>query len=49
MLSTGFADLEKQERVQPTSMFRIASISKPVTAVAVPCPSLLTRNSIEFT
>lgn len=31
----GFADREKQESVQPGSLFRIASISKPITAVAV--------------
>jgi len=31
----GYADLEKKEPVQPTSRFRIASMSKPITAVAV--------------
>src|SRR5580658_6116552 len=31
----GFADLEKKEPAQPDSLFRIASISKPFTAVAV--------------
>ena len=31
----GFADLETKGPVQPDSLFRIASISKPVTAVAV--------------
>ena len=31
----GYADLEKKEPVEPTSLFRIASISKPITAVAV--------------
>jgi CubicO group peptidase (beta-lactamase class C family) len=31
----GFADVEKQERVQPTSLFRIASVSKPFTSAAV--------------
>ena len=31
----GWADKERQQRVEPTSLFRIASISKPVTAVAV--------------
>ena len=31
----GYADIAKQEPVQPTSLFRIASISKPITAVAV--------------
>jgi N-acyl-D-amino-acid deacylase len=31
----GHADLEKQEAVQPTSLFRIASVSKPITATAV--------------
>ena len=31
----GFADLEKREPTRPDSLFRIASISKPFTAVAV--------------
>jgi len=31
----GLADRERQEAVQPTALFRIASISKPITAVAV--------------
>ncbi len=31
----GFADLERQVPVQPDSLFRIASVSKPITAVAV--------------
>ncbi len=31
----GFADLEQKRPVQPASLFRIASISKPLTAVAV--------------
>jgi N-acyl-D-amino-acid deacylase len=31
----GFADAGRQQPVQPTALFRIASISKPVTAVAV--------------
>lgn len=31
----GWADKERQQRVEPTSLFRIASISKPITAVAV--------------
>ena len=31
----GWADLERRERVQPTSLFRMASLSKTVTAVAV--------------
>ena len=31
----GWADVEEQEPVQPESLFRLASISKPVTAVAV--------------
>jgi N-acyl-D-amino-acid deacylase len=31
----GFADREQEEPVQPDSLFRIASISKPITAVAV--------------
>ncbi len=31
----GWVDRERQQRVEPTSLFRIASISKPITAVAV--------------
>ncbi len=31
----GYADLGNQEAVKPTSLFRIASISKPITAVAI--------------
>lgn len=31
----GYADLATGERVQPASLFRIASISKPITAVAI--------------
>ena len=31
----GFADIESEEPVLPDSLFRIASISKPVTAVAI--------------
>ena len=31
----GLADVEKGVKVSPTSLFRIASISKPITAVAV--------------
>jgi N-acyl-D-amino-acid deacylase len=31
----GFADVEKKAPVRPESMFRLASISKPITAVAV--------------
>ena len=31
----GLADVENEELVQPDSLFRIASISKPVTAVAI--------------
>jgi N-acyl-D-amino-acid deacylase len=31
----GYADLKTMEPVQPTSLFRIASISKPITAVAI--------------
>src|SRR5262249_9005879 len=31
----GWADVEKQEPVEPAALFRIASISKPITAVAV--------------
>jgi CubicO group peptidase (beta-lactamase class C family) len=31
----GYADAARREKVQPTSRFRIASISKPITAVAI--------------
>jgi N-acyl-D-amino-acid deacylase len=31
----GYADVEKKEPVQPAALFRIASVSKPITAVAV--------------
>lgn len=31
----GYADVEKKEPVQPDALFRIASISKPITAVAI--------------
>jgi CubicO group peptidase (beta-lactamase class C family) len=31
----GFADREKKEPVRPNSLFRIASISKPITAAAI--------------
>ncbi|MBW3538629.1 MAG: serine hydrolase [Planctomycetes bacterium] len=31
----GYADLEARKPVEPTSLFRIASISKPITAVAI--------------
>ena len=31
----GLADVEKKEAVQPQSLFRIASVSKPITAVAI--------------
>lgn len=31
----GYADLDAKEAVQPDSLFRIASLSKPITAVAV--------------
>ena len=31
----GWADFEKQESVTATSLFRIASVSKPITAVAI--------------
>ena len=31
----GYADVEKKEAVQPASLFRIASVSKPLTAVAI--------------
>jgi N-acyl-D-amino-acid deacylase len=31
----GYADRERKEPVQPTSLFRLASVSKPITAVAI--------------
>lgn len=31
----GFADVEEETPVQPDSLFRIASVSKPITAVAI--------------
>lgn len=31
----GYADLATDEKVSPTSLFRIASLSKPITAVAI--------------
>jgi len=31
----GFADVDAKEPVQPDSLFRIASVSKPITAVAI--------------
>ena len=31
----GFADVESEDMVQPDSLFRIASISKPITAVGI--------------
>ncbi len=31
----GYADVESGELVQPNSLFRIASVSKPITALAV--------------
>jgi CubicO group peptidase (beta-lactamase class C family) len=31
----GWADRQRQQAVQPTALFRIASVSKPITAVAV--------------
>lgn len=31
----GYADLKSKQQVTPTSLFRIASISKPITAIAI--------------
>ncbi|MEZ6062958.1 MAG: serine hydrolase [Planctomycetaceae bacterium] len=31
----GYADIAAKQKVEPTSLFRIASISKPITAVAI--------------
>ncbi len=31
----GYADVEAEQQVTPTSLFRIASVSKPITAVAI--------------
>ena len=43
----GFADREKQTPVEPASLFRIASISKPITAVAV--LQLIERGKLKLT
>jgi N-acyl-D-amino-acid deacylase len=42
----GVADRGQQRPVQPTDLFRIASISKPITAVAT--LQLIERNKLEF-
>jgi CubicO group peptidase (beta-lactamase class C family) len=42
----GHADVEKQEPVQPTSLFRIASLSKPFTAAAV--MHLIEKHKLKF-
>ncbi len=42
----GFADVEAKEPVKPDSLFRIASVSKPITAVAV--MQLLERGRLEL-
>jgi N-acyl-D-amino-acid deacylase len=42
----GHTDLEKQEPVQPTSLFRIASVSKPFTSAAV--MHLVQKNKLKF-
>ena len=35
LFRSGYADLAKREQVEPRHLFRIASISKPITAVAI--------------
>ncbi|MCA9114512.1 MAG: beta-lactamase family protein [Planctomycetaceae bacterium] len=42
----GFADVEQKQPVQPASLFRIASISKPLTAVAI--MQLVERNKLQL-
>jgi CubicO group peptidase (beta-lactamase class C family) len=42
----GLADRERGEAVQPTALFRIASVSKPITAVAV--LQLIERGTLAF-
>ena len=42
----GYADLEKKEAVQPAALFRIASLSKPITAVAI--FQLVERNKLKL-
>jgi CubicO group peptidase (beta-lactamase class C family) len=42
----GYADRDKREMVQPGSLFRIASVSKPLTAVAV--LQLIERGKLQF-
>ena len=42
----GYADVEKREAVQPNALFRIASISKPVTAVA--CFRLIEQRKLDL-
>ncbi len=42
----GYADRDKLEPVKPTSLFRIASVSKPITAVAI--MQLVERGKLKF-
>jgi N-acyl-D-amino-acid deacylase len=42
----GFADTEKKEPVQPNALFRIASVSKPLTAAA--CFRLIEKNKLRL-
>ncbi|MBC8869257.1 MAG: serine hydrolase [Planctomycetes bacterium] len=42
----GYADVATKEKVTPTSLFRIASISKPITAVAI--LQLVERNRLSL-
>ncbi len=42
----GYADVEKREAVQPNSLFRIASVSKPITAVA--CFRLIEQRRLDL-
>ena len=43
----GYADLEKKQPVKPESQFRIASLSKPITAVAI--LQLVERGQLKLT
>lgn len=43
----GYADVENKDPVEPDALFRIASLSKPITAVAV--LQLIEQNRLRFT
>jgi N-acyl-D-amino-acid deacylase len=42
----GLADRDREQAVQPAALFRIASVSKPITAVAV--LKLIERGALAF-